>query len=83
MEVQYDEVLYREALGPVVPGESSTVPDTRWGEGIQLSGVIQPLKGRQTASLMADSYGFQSQEELLHVQKYLKDHRGWQLEQVS
>ena len=32
---------------------------------------------------MADSYGFQSQEELLQVQKYLKDHGGWQLEQVS
>ena len=80
MEVEYDEVLHWEALGPVVPGESFTMPDTPWGKGIQLAGVIQLLKGRQTASLMVDSYGFQSQEELLHVQKYLKDHGGWQLE---
>ena len=83
MEVEYDEVLHWEALGPAVPGEPSTAANTPWREGIQLAGIVQPLKGRQTASLMTDSYGFQSQEELLHVQKYLKDHRGWQLEQVS
>ena len=34
-------------------------------------------------SLMADSYGFKSQEELMRVQKYCQDHRGWQLEQVT
>ena len=83
MEAEYNEVLHWEAPGPAVPGESSTAPNTPWGEGIQLADVIQLLKGRQTMSLMADSYGFQSQEELLHVQKYLKDHGGWQLEQVS
>ena len=38
---------------------------------------------KQTPSLMAGSYGFQSQEELLRVQKYLKDHGVWQLKQVS
>ena len=69
--------------GPVEAGESSMAPETPWGEGIQLAGVIQPLGGKQTPSLMAGSYGFQSQEELLRVQKYLKDHRVWQLKQVS
>ena len=84
MEEEYNEVLSWEDPGPANPtGEPSTVPETPWGEGIQLAGVIQLLKGRQTPSLMADSYGFQSQEELLCVQKYLKDHGGWQLEQVS
>ena len=82
MEAEYNEVLHWEAPGPVVRGESSTAPDTPWGEGIQLAGIIQLLNGSQTMSLMADSYGFQSQEEV-RVQKYLKDHRGWQLEQVS
>ena len=83
MEAEYDEVLHWVDPGPAVPGEAATSSETPWGEGIQLAGVVQPLKGRQTSSLMADSYGFQSQEELLRVQKYLKDHGGWQLEQVS
>ena len=46
MEVEYNKVLHWEALGAAVPGESSTVPDTPWGEGIQLASVIQLLKGR-------------------------------------
>ena len=83
MEAEYDEVLYWVDPGPSVPGEAAAPSETPWGEGIQLAGVVQHLKGRQTSSLMADSYGFQSQEELLRVQKYLKDHGGWQLEQVS
>ena len=83
MEAEYDEVLHWEVPGPVKPSESSMAPETPWGESIQLVGVIQPLRRKQTPSLMADSYGFQSQEELLRAQKYLKDHRVWQLEQVS
>ena len=83
MEAEYDEVLHLEDPSPAVPGEVSAASETPWGEGIQLAGMVQHLKGRQTTSLMADSYGFQSQEELLWVQKYLKDHGGWQLEQVS
>ena len=65
MEAEYDEVLHWVDPGPAVPGEAATLSETPWGEDIQLTGVIQPLKGRQTSSLMADSYGFQSQEELL------------------
>ena len=83
MEAEYDEVLHWVDPGPAVPGEAAASSETPWGEGIQLAGVVQPLKGRQTSSLMVDSYGFQSQGELLRVQKYLKDHGGWQLEQVS
>ena len=86
MEAEYDEILHWEVSGPVEAGESSMAPETPLGEGIQLAGVIQPLGGggrKQTPSLMAGSYGFQSQEELLRVQKYLKDHGVWQLKQVS
>ena len=43
MEAEYDEVLCWEVPGPVEPGESSMAPETPWGEGIQLAGVIQPL----------------------------------------
>ena len=63
MEAEYDEVLHWEVPRPVEAGESSMAPETPWGEGIQLAGVIQPLGwGRkQIPSLMAGSYGFQSQ----------------------
>ena len=83
MEAEYDEVIHLVDPGPAVPGEAAASSETSWGEGIQLAGVVQPLKGRQTSSLMVDSYGFLSQGELLRVQKYLKDHGGLQLEQVS
>ena len=83
MEAEYHDVLHWEDPGPAVPGEVSAASETPWGEGTQLAGVVQHLTGRQTTSLMADSYGFPSQEELLQVQKYLKDHEGWQLKQVS
>ena len=71
LEVEYNEVLHWKVPGPMEPGESSRVPGTQWEEGIQLVGVIQPLRGNQTLSLMANSYGFQFQEGLLRVQKYL------------
>ena len=83
MELEYDEVLHWVDPGLAVPGEAAMSSETPWGEGIKLAGAVQPLKGRLTSSLMVDSYGFQSQEELLRVQKYLRDHGGWQLEQVS
>ena len=37
---------------------SSSSSASPWGEGIHVFGAIQPLKGCQTANLMADSYGF-------------------------
>ena len=82
MEPEYEQLLSWEDPGPAAPGAAATEPDKPWDDGIMVSGPIQLLKGRQTSSLMADSYGFQSQE-LLRVLKYLKDHGGWQLEQVS
>ena len=83
MEPEYEQLLSWEDPGPAVPGEDATEPDKPWGDGITVSRSNQPLKGRQTPSLMADSYGFKSQEELLRVQRYCWDHGGWQLEQVS
>ena len=83
MEPVHEEVLHWVDPGPAIPGEAAASPKTPWGEGIKLAKAVQPLKGRLTSSLMADSYRFQSQEELLWVQKYLRDHGGWQLEQVS
>ena len=82
MEPEYEQLLNWEDPGPAVLGEDATEPDKPWGDGITVSGPNQPLKGRQMPSLMADSYGFKSQEELMRVQKYCRDHGGWQLEQV-
>ena len=83
MEQEYEQILSWEEPGPTVPGAAATEPNKPWGDRIVVSRPSQSLRERQTASLMADSYGFQSQEELLRVQKYLRDHGGWQLEQVS
>ena len=87
MEAEYAEVLHWEVPGPVEPGESSMAPETSWGGGRVSSWQVLFNHwgggGKQTPSLMAGSYGFQSQEELLRAQKYLKDHGVWQLKQVS
>ena len=54
MEAEYDEVLHWEVPGPVEPGESSMAPETPWGEGIQLAGVIQPLGEGEKANSIPD-----------------------------
>ena len=83
MEPEYKQLLSWEDPGLAVPDAAATEPNKPWADGITVSGPNQPLKGRQTVSLMANSCGFRSQEELLRVQKYCRDHGGWQLEQVS
>ena len=65
MEPVYEEVLHWVDPSPAIPGEASALPKTPWEEGIKLARAVQPLKGRLTSLLMVDSYGFQSQEELL------------------
>ena len=83
MEAEYEEVLSWVDPGLGEAGSSGTEITGPWGEGIHLFGVLQPLKGCHTATLMADSYRFASTEELSRIQKYLREHSGWQLEQVS
>ena len=88
MEPEYDEKLVWVEPAPANPDDvahprDQAADESPWGEGIQVCGTAQPLKGRLTASLMADGYGFGSQEELLRMQKYLRDHGNWQLEQVG
>ena len=83
MEAECEEVLTWVDPGPGEAASSGTETPGPWGEGIHLYGVPQPLKACLTASLMADSYSFALTEELSRVQKYLCEHSGWQLEQVS
>ena len=82
MEPEYEQLLQWEEPGPAGSGEAPEL-DKPWGDGIVVYGPSQLLRGKQVPSLMADSYGFKSQEELLRVQKYCREHGGWQLEQVS
>ena len=83
MEIEYEEVLSWVDPGPGSARASSAATPGPWGEGIHIFGDAQPLKGCQTANLMADSYGFASAEELSRVERYLHEHSRWQLEQVS
>ena len=84
MEDEYDVPMAYVDPGPAIPGAAPTSdPDKPWGEGITVVGPAPPLKGRITPSLMADSYGFRGEEEWIRVQKYLKAHGGWHLEQVG
>ena len=63
MEAEYEEVLSWVDPGAGGVGTPSSDSASPWGEGIQVFGLIQPLKGCQTANLMADSYGFASIKE--------------------
>ena len=84
MEEEYNEPLVYVDPGPAVPGAGPTGdPSKPWCEGITVCGPAQLLKGRLNLSLMADSYGFRGEEEWTRMQKYLKAHEGWQLEQVG
>ena len=83
MEAEYEEVLSWVDPGADGASASSSSSASPWGEGIHVFGVIQPLKRCQTVNLMADSYEFALIEELSRVQKYLHEHGGWQLGQVS
>ena len=83
MEAEYEEVLSWADPGAGGASTSSTGLASPWGKGIHVFRAIQPLKGCQTANLMADSYGFASTKELSRVQKYLHEHGKWQLEQVG
>ena len=58
MELEYEQLLSWEDPGPAVPGAAATEPNKLWGDGIVVSGPSQPLRGRQTVSLMVDSYQF-------------------------
>ena len=83
MEADYEEVLTLVDPGASGAGTSSAESIGPWGEGIHVFGVAAPLKGCQTANLMADSYGFASAEELSRVQKFPHEHSRWQLEQLG
>ena len=63
MEPEYDEKLVWVEPAPANPDDAARPRDqaadeSPWGEGIRVCDAARPLKGRLTASLMADGYGF-------------------------
>ena len=58
MEPEFDEVLEWVEPDAADLDRAASSADSPWGEGIVVAGAVQPLKGKQNSSLMADSYGF-------------------------
>ena len=65
---------------PFVPGQDIGA----WGEGVTVYGVARGHRREHTALLlMADMFGFASEEEMEDTKAYLWNHGQYQLEQVG
>ena len=55
-----------------------------WGYGVAVFGAARGHRREvEMPSLMADMYGFMSEEEMSDTKGYLRSHSNYQLEQVS
>ena len=83
MEDQFDRpMVFDPALIPdqAVAGQSVGA----WGQGVAVCGAARGYKRpRTTPTLMSSMYGFECEEEMDDVKKYLLLHGRYQLEQVS
>ena len=65
---------------PFVPGQGIGA----WGEGVAAYGAARGYRReRKTPSLMADMYGFASEEEMEDTKAYLLSHGQYLIEQVG
>ena len=65
---------------PFVPGQDISA----WGEGVAVYGAARGHRREQkTPLLMADMFGFVSEEEMEDTKAYLLSHGWYQLEQVG
>ena len=84
MEEEYDiPMRFAESLipdSPAAAGENIR----EWGYGVAIFGAARGhCRARETPSLMADMYGFTSEEEMSDTKAYLHSHGDYQLEQVN
>ena len=56
---------------------------SQWGENILVVGDPKRQSASKVKSLIADSFGFASNGELLNVSNYLQSHGGFELELVG
>ena len=78
LPMRFDESL--------IPDSPAAVGETigEWGYGVAVYGAAWGHhKAKETPSLMANMYGFASEEEMLDTKAYLQSHGNYQLEQVS
>ena len=84
MEDQYDVPMLFDPSQvlpmPFMPGQGRGA----WGTGVTMFGAARGhRRATSTPSLMADMYGFVSEEEMEETKAYLKSHGNYQLEQVG
>ena len=84
MEDQFDTPMtFNEnqvPLVPFVPGQDISA----WGEGVMVYGAARcHRKEHKNLLLMADMFGFASEEEMKDTKAYLWNHGQYQLEQVG
>ena len=82
MEDQFDHpvVFERDLIAdPAVAGESVGA----WGQGVAMYGAAKGHKCPRTKpTLLASMLGFECEEEMDDMKRYLLAHGGYQLEQV-
>ena len=83
MEDEFDRpMLFEPDLvpDPAVAGESIGA----WGQGVDVVGAARGYKcSRTTPTLLASMLGFECEEEMEDMKRYLLAHGGYQLEQVG
>ena len=84
MEDQFDTPMLFDATRlppmPFVPGQGRGA----WGPGVAVFGEARGhRRATSTPLLMADTFGFASEEEMEAMKAYLRSHGNYQLEQVG
>ena len=84
MEEEYNiPMRFDESLIPDFPAAAGE-NIREWGYGVAIFGAAWGhCRAREMPSLMADMYGFASEEEMSDTKAYLHSHRDYQLEQVN
>ena len=84
MEDQFDApMLFNTTRLPPMPFVSGQGRGA-WGPGVAVSGKARGHRRvTSTPSLMADMFGFASEEEMEEMKAYLQSHGNYQLEQVG
>ena len=70
----------------LIPDSSAAAGENirEWGYGVVVYGAARGHpRAKETPSLMANMYGFASEEEMSDTKAYLRSHGDYQLEQVG
>ena len=76
------EIEYSQKIEWSTHSMPPTDVSSQWGHNIKIVGEPRKLGGSKVKSFMADMFGFTT-NELSGVSNHLKNHGGFELEQVS